>query len=56
MMKVKQSAQIAKALLLSNGAICKHIRDYEKEKNLKPKNGGSSSKLTESQKARIKAT
>ena len=47
--------QIAEALLLSDEAIKKHIKDFEAIQKLKPTNGGSKSKLTDSQKAELKA-
>ena len=46
--------QIAEALLLSDEAIKKHIKDFEQAQKLKPANGGSKSKLAESQKAELK--
>ena len=47
--------QIAEALLLSDEAIKKHIKDFEEAQKLKPANGGSKSKLAESYKAELKA-
>ena len=41
--------QIAHALLLSDDAVRKHIRDYKTVKKLKPENGGSEEKLTSEQ-------
>lgn len=38
--------KIAEALLLTHEAIRKHIKDYQTAQKLKPRNGGSSSKLT----------
>ncbi len=46
--------QIAEALLLSDEAIKKHIRDFEKAQKLKPANGGSQSKLSECQKLELR--
>jgi len=39
-------SEIANALLLSEGAIRIHIREFEESKKLKPENGGSSEKLS----------
>jgi transposase len=41
--------KIAHALLLSDEAIRKHIKDYQTAQKLKPANGGSTSKLTAAQ-------
>lgn len=46
--------QIAEALLLSDEAIKKHIKDYQNAQKLKPANGGSKSKLTEVEKAELR--
>lgn len=45
---------IAQALLLSDEAIKKHIKDFVEAQKLKPTNGGSQSKLTDAQKAELK--
>jgi transposase len=45
--------QIAEALFLSDEAIKKHIKDFEKAQKLKPANGGSQSKLSECQKLEL---
>ncbi|WP_341753803.1 helix-turn-helix domain-containing protein [Candidatus Tisiphia endosymbiont of Dioctria rufipes] len=39
--------EIAEALLLSEEAIRKHVRDYQKFNKLETANGGSASKLSE---------
>jgi transposase len=41
--------QIAEALLLSEGAVKNHIREYQIENKLVPGGGGSTEKLTETQ-------
>lgn len=46
--------QIAEALFLSDEAIKKHIKDFEQAQKLKPTNGGSKSKLMESQKTELR--
>lgn len=42
-------SEIAEALLLSEGAIRKHIREFEDSKKLKPENGGSKEKFSPEQ-------
>lgn len=46
-------AEISTVLLLSDEGIRKHLIDYHKDKNLKPENGGSYSKLTVVQEAEL---
>jgi len=46
-------SEIAKILLLDDETIHRHIEDYFKDKKIKPNNGGSESKLTEQESAKL---